>query len=423
MLTLITGGTGTGKTAYLVKELQKEIETGRILFTNITGLKLPHYRLGNMSQWQAGTWLHIDRYKRTSHAIVSSTTKQTNSLVDSQQEMEEDIDQSENWEPNSDIVLDEETGQLFKIARDSSGFEIARVPYESHKGALIVIDEAQNHFRPRPQGSAIPDCVTAFEVHRKQGLDFWLCTQRPNQLDSNVRGHCLRHIALRQTWQGRHQYEWPDVNDIDSKANRDQATKTRYTLPKEVFTLYKSADVHTNVSHSMPMMAKMVFIIIPVLLILLYIAYSSINKKINKPIEQPVNVSQQTRPGVIPPGQTQNENFPIAVSSPTEVLLESVPAVPNHPETAPMFSGLLVVKKLPLPSACLRMQNSCKCYTKNGEFLPDIGIERCIELVNTKVFNPYESDDSQQIQYSERSQVALANGHEGARAAQPTATE
>jgi zona occludens toxin len=73
-LTLITGVPGTGKTAFLVSELEKIAATGRKIFVdNINSLKVPHYRAGKVSQWQAGTWLHIDQYIRTSPAIVAAT--------------------------------------------------------------------------------------------------------------------------------------------------------------------------------------------------------------------------------------------------------------------------------------------------------------------------------------------------------------
>lgn len=266
MITLITGVPGTGKTAMVVSMLEAEIAAGRVVFTNITGLKLPHYRLGNMAEWQKGTWLHIDQYVRNSAAVAMESCG-------------EDGGES-NWSPRDDVVKDE-AGQLRRIAFDSQGKPYGSVDYENHKGALIVYDECQNIFRPRPSGSAVPDYVTALEVHRKQGLDFWMISQRPMQVDANLRGLCGKHVALRNMALGRYRYEWPEVGDIESKFSRDNAARTRFKLPKHVFGLYESAEVHTKNSHKLPLMAKVAMLAIPAFVFFAWQSYSIIAGKFN----------------------------------------------------------------------------------------------------------------------------------------------
>lgn len=287
MITLITGVPGTGKTALVVSMLEQEILAGRVVFTNISGLKLPHYKLGNMTEWQKGTWLHIDEYVRCSPSIAMESASDENNEND------------RNWLPRDDVMFDE-AGNLRRIAFDKNGQAVGSVEYESHKGALIVYDECQNTFRPRAAGSAVPDCVSALEVHRKQGLDFWMITQRPLQVDSNLRGLCGRHIALRDMALGRFKYEWPEVGDIESKMSRDNAARSRFKLPKHVFPLYDSAEVHTRTSHKLPLMAKVAFAAVPAAAFFLWQSYSVISGKfaVKPPISaaiaapaQPVKVS------------------------------------------------------------------------------------------------------------------------------------
>lgn len=235
-ITLITGVPGTGKTAFVVSELEKVVASGRVVFVdNIPGLNLPVYRAGKITEWHKGTWLHIDQYKKTALSLEKPVTDADDS----------DDDGNENWIPRSDIFKSE-TGALFRKLFDDDGNHVDSVPYESHKGALLVIDECQRFFRPRAAGSAVPDHVAALEVHRHQGLDIWLITQRPGLVDANVRALCGKHIALRSTPFGRYKYEWPEVGDIDTKSSRDTAARTRYKLPKHVFGLYKSSEVHTT---------------------------------------------------------------------------------------------------------------------------------------------------------------------------------
>lgn len=283
-LTIITGVPGTGKTALLVAELEKIAATGRKIFVdNIPGLTIEHYRAGKVTEWHRGTWLHIDQYKRTSPSVAMP--------VDI---VEDDGDGNENWQPNPEVVKDKD-GNFHRLALDEAGQVVGSVPYESHKGALLVIDEAQRHFRPRPAGSAVPDHVAALEVHRHQGLDIWLVTQRPGLLDSNVRALCGKHIALRSTPFGRYKYEWPEVGDIESKTSRDTAAKSRYKLPKHVFKLYKSAEAHTEHKHTLPMVAKALFVIVPLCAFLLFSSYKMISGKFQsiKPAQaEPVRQQQ-----------------------------------------------------------------------------------------------------------------------------------
>lgn len=278
-LVLITGVPGTGKTAFLVAELLKIAAAGRTIFVdNVPGLKLPHYRAGSIPAWQTGTWLHIDRYIRTTPSVAAPVKNDIEN---------NESDGNENWQPLPDVHKDDD-GNLFITSFDAKGQPDAAVPYENHKGALLVIDECQRHFRPRPAGSVVPDHVAALEVHRHQGLDIWLVTQRPGLVDANVRALCDKHIALRKTPFGRYKYEWSEVGDIESKFSRDTAAKSRYKLPNHVFSLYKSAEVHNVTSHKLPLVAKVFLLCVPVLAFLGWSSYRMISKKLNP---EPVTVA------------------------------------------------------------------------------------------------------------------------------------
>lgn len=265
-IVLITGVPGTGKTAYVVSELEKIAATGRKIFVdNIPDLKVEHYRAGNVLDWHKGSWLHIDNYKRTSPAVALAGDSDGDSG-------------NENWLPHPDVVKDKD-GSLRLLVHGAQPPLIGSVPYESHKGALLVIDEAQRHFRPRPAGSVVPDHVAALEVHRHQGLDIWLITQRAGLVDANVRALCGKHIALRQTPLGRYKYEWPEVGDIESKSSRDNAARSRYKLPSHVFGLYKSAEAHVKHKIALPMAAKILMIALPAVAFFGWQSYSMISSK------------------------------------------------------------------------------------------------------------------------------------------------
>ena len=43
-------------------------------------------------------------------------------------------------------------------------------------GAILVIDEAQRIFRPRPAGAKVPQYVQELETHRHKGIDIFILT-------------------------------------------------------------------------------------------------------------------------------------------------------------------------------------------------------------------------------------------------------
>lgn len=142
-----------------------------------------------------------------------------------------------------------------------NGLKLAHVPLEDPTkwmeevpdGAAIVIDEVQQVWRPRGPGKAVPDHIAALETHRHRGLDFFLTTQGPNLLDSNVRALVGRHIHLRDLgWLGRWWYEWPECADQCRTGWRSAPIKKRYKLPKHIFDSYTSASIHIKPVRSFP---------------------------------------------------------------------------------------------------------------------------------------------------------------------------
>ncbi len=126
-------------------------------------------------------------------------------------------------------------------------------PKEWHKcpyGSLVLVDEAQAVFRPRRPGDPIPEYVSAAETHRHLGIDLIMTTQYPMLIDAHLRRLVSNHQHLVNVWglKGRSSvYEWSEAQD-DPKDPRARKLARRFLFkyPKQVYDLYKSAQIHTK---------------------------------------------------------------------------------------------------------------------------------------------------------------------------------
>lgn len=112
--------------------------------------------------------------------------------------------------------------------------------------SILVVDEAQRVYRPRASASKVPPYVAALETHRHTGLDIILLTQKPKLLDMNVRELVGKHIHIRAGLLGRMLFEWPHIADGESRLDRQDAARRRFSPPKKAFSKYKSAELHTK---------------------------------------------------------------------------------------------------------------------------------------------------------------------------------
>ena len=224
MINLITGGPGTGKTAYSLLFMQKMISEGRPLFVHgVPDLKLKHevVKCNSPSCEPCGK---LEDFSHTSFDYLKA-------------------EEWHEWAPD---------------------------------GAVIFYDEVQNIYRPRASTKEVPPSVAAFEVHRHRGLDFFLITQSPHLIEINVRKLVGRHIHLRSTWAGRYQFEWPECHDNVQAVT--QAVKSKYKLPKKVFSLYKSASLHTKQERKVPFVAFFLVFVVLMLAGLSYRIYARTNE-------------------------------------------------------------------------------------------------------------------------------------------------
>ena len=299
--------------------------------------------------------------------------------------------------------LDHDKINYFDIPEGES---IQTWPKWAPPGAIIVVDECQRIFRPRPSGSKVPDYVAELETHRHRGLDFILITQHPRLIDINLRSLIEHHTHLSKTNLGiRRKLEWTTggAKDPESRTNIKEALVSVYKLDKSVYGLYKSAEVHTKIRTKK---SKLLMLFPLALCLVGYGVWSfaefwsrfegeapSTDKTIesNKTAESAPTTTQTPQETATGRYETQT----IQAEQPKPHISEDdyKPRIENRPETAPIYDGMnKSVTVMPWPSACVKSEKSCNCYTDQGTKIKEIDKKTCISYIKDGLpFNPYKA--------------------------------
>lgn len=251
--------------------------------------------------------------------------------------------------------------------------------------ALIVIDEAQHSFRPRPQGSKVPDNVAAFETHRHLGVDFILITQRPTLIDANIRGLAGRYLHVRETAISRMVHEASEVVDFSQKSVREENAKSAYKIPREVFGLYKSSQLHTKKPRRrLPTAAYMLLALVPLIGILGWNLYGAVGEKL-----APAPLSARPAGGAPGGGLPTPSALPAgAVDHGQRLRLATLPLDPDDPLSAPLYADKKPPVVVPVVAVCISSASRCSCYSQQQTpiWLPE---DQCRQRAAGTYYDPY----------------------------------
>lgn len=257
-------------------------------------------------------------------------------------------------------------------------------PTELPNGAIFVIDEVQDVWRPRASASKVPPAVAALETHRHRGIDVFVTTQSPSLLDANVRALVGRHVHIRDTGiLGRYAYEWPEVNA--SLQWKTCINKRRFKLPKKVFELYTSSQLHTTPVRNVPRLLIIVILLLMLSFAMMYGVYRIIQRTQAPGVPLVAAAAAAGSPG-------QVSTFSGASAGPAKHQIDDrvdfIPRVSNKPESAPAYDHLRVITVMPVVVSAICVNEKCKCYTAQGS---DAGLvaHECRAWVDNPPFNPY----------------------------------
>lgn len=274
-------------------------------------------------------------------------------------------------------------------------------------GSVIVIDEVQRIWRPRGPGSKVPESVTELETHRHRTLDFYLITQAPRLLDTNVRALVGRHVHLRELgFLGRWFYEWPECAENCAASWKNAPIKKRYTLPKNIFGMYTSASGHIKPVRSFPKMVVVLALCVMGLAFGSWRVYDIIKSKNQQAhipqgaVESPVNSA----------GTMHSESSDSAQPKYIDDRTAFIPRSSDKPESAPAYDHLRIITEMPIVSGglCASREEvySCQCFTQQGT---DAGLSsaQCEYWMANRAFNPYrKAPENSEYVRSEKSEPA-----------------
>lgn len=240
--------------------------------------------------------------------------------------------------------------------------------HEIPDGSIMVIDECQRVFRPRGQGSVVPEYVSKLETHRHQGIDVYLITQHPMLIDSNVRRLTERHyhVARRFGMQRATVLQFESCKDQPLQ-KVEGAQRLQWKFPKAAFAYYKSAQVHT-VKRRIPATFWVLLMVPLVIGGLGYLLWTRHWEDGGVVVTKGTGKAQS---GAVPdtaapfgggsPGGAKNQPMTTA-----EYLASYQERIKGLPHTAPRFDEVTKPTIAPVPAGAAEFRGKCRAYTDQG---------------------------------------------------------
>ena len=255
-------------------------------------------------------------------------------------------------------------------------------------GSLIVFDEVQKVWPPRPNGSKIPEDVQALDTHRHMGVDFILITQNVLNVDRHIHALGGRHLHVRRVANMplATVYEWDHISRglLYSKA----LSKAPWKYSSKVFKLYKSSELHTKQPRRIPGLVWFILVALIAGVVLGPLVVKRIGGRLNG--ESPSGTGKPAAvsgaPSAAPsPAQPAQAVVPAFVDE----RIDFMPRLSDRPWTAPAFDQLRVVVRMPtVDGAMCSAKHGCICFNE-GERL-DMSSDGCRDWLEGSKFNPYK---------------------------------
>lgn len=252
-------------------------------------------------------------------------------------------------------------------------------------GAVLLIDEVQEHFPARKATSEVPPALKAIDKSRHKGLDIICTCQFPQQVDIYLRHHADAHYHIERKKGSKliKRIEMDDVHNtpLDYHAKKE-GTTSRYRMKDTYFGMYKSSEMHT-IKARIPKKTYFVIASVILLAIALFMAPAYVMKS---PIVDEKDETIVDRVGSVVDGLGVGPNIDtegIDLTTPEGFLKAFTPVIKDKPDSAPIYIPLqeaVAKPKLMCMTLYIEGVNNCRCYTQQVT-RASISDRQCFKLV------------------------------------------
>lgn len=269
---------------------------------------------------------------------------------------------------------------------------------ECPPGAIIVLDECQTVFPKKPNGSKLPEHYEKLATHRHQGFDIFLITQHPSLVDNFARQLVGRHYhSVRKFGLSRSTiYEWSAANAMpQSPASQKSAIPMKWGYPTEVYSYYKSAEVHT-VKRTIPAKLILALLFCVSVIVVGYYSLDRYQGRAKRMAEESQAAAGVAGGGSSAVGQAGSAGGAAPgvfdpMADARKFVWESTPRVVGLVHTAPKYDGLTKPVRVPVPSLCISTKDRCKCFSQQGTPM-DIDATACEGFARDGFFQEFDPD-------------------------------
>lgn len=222
---------------------------------------------------------------------------------------------------------------------------------ETPEGSLVIYDECQQpHLYPSnaQRGLVTDERLTAMETHRHTGHDLVFITQAPTFVHHHVRKLVGEHIHL---YRGRGlggamRYEWSHTCDSpNDRREQERANSEFWKFPKEHFSYYKSATVHT---HAFKIPKKIALLLLGIAVAVFFLVSRVLDSGGLASFSDTLETPQKAAEALIAPAA--------GLPKPLDWTYNVAPSIPL--------------------GGCIASDTKCHCYTKEGVTI-NMTFEQC----------------------------------------------
>jgi zona occludens toxin len=231
-------------------------------------------------------------------------------------------------------------------------------------GALLVVDECQKLFIPRPNGSAVPKYVSELEEHRGvYSVDFILISQHPMLIDRHVQGLVGRHLHLRRMAMLPLSlcYEFDMISR--TLAFKIATSKSFVRFNKQAYKLYKSARVHTVQPKKIPGLVWVILAAVGLAAWKIPESYGRITGK--NEAAKAAAAEKAGTPGMV----TTVVHNPIPAKQADSGKAQPPPTPEKPLLDASGGSDLANLPANPVFAGCARVRDVCRCYDQAAQVM------------------------------------------------------